>query len=52
MAFATGPAPRVTLLVSVPSGAPVYFAVAFLLERRSDWGIERNLRVIGDGVGS
>ncbi|WP_128905540.1 lipopolysaccharide biosynthesis protein [Halorubrum amylolyticum] len=48
--FATDLTPLVEFLVLVPSGAVVYFAVAFLLERRFDWGIERNLRVISDGI--
>lgn len=42
--------PLVELLVLVPSGAVVYFVAAALLERRFDWGIERNLRMITDGV--
>ena len=36
----------------VPAGAAIYFAVAFLLERRFDWGIEQNLRTIRDGIKS
>ncbi|EMA59344.1 lipopolysaccharide biosynthesis protein [Halorubrum lipolyticum] len=49
-AAATELTPLVEFLVLVPSGAVVYFAVAFLLERRFDWGIERNLRMISDGI--
>ncbi len=44
--------PLVELLVLVPAGAVVYVVVAYLLERRFDWGIERNLRMITDGVRS
>ncbi len=39
-------------LLLVPAGAVIYFAVAFLLERRFDWGIEQNLRTIRDGIKS
>ncbi|KKF40009.1 transporter [Halorubrum saccharovorum] len=50
VASATTLTPLVEFLVLVPSGAVVYFAVAFLLERQFDWGIERNLRMISDGI--
>lgn len=40
----------VEFLVLIPSGAVVYFAVAFLLERQFDWGIEGNLRMIANGL--
>jgi len=42
--------PLVELTVLVPTGALLYFVVAFLLERQFDWGIERNLRMISDGL--
>lgn len=42
--------PLVELLVLIPSGALVYFAVAAVLEWSFDWGIEQNLRMITDGV--
>jgi PST family polysaccharide transporter/lipopolysaccharide exporter len=42
--------PLVEFLVLVPSGAVAYFAAALLLERQFDWGIERNLRMISDGL--
>jgi PST family polysaccharide transporter/lipopolysaccharide exporter len=34
----------------VPTGTAVYPVVAYLLERRFDWGLERNLRVVRDGL--
>lgn len=43
--------PLVELVVLVPAGAAVYLVVAYLLERRFDWGLEHNLRVIRDGLG-
>ncbi|WP_435092690.1 lipopolysaccharide biosynthesis protein [Halorubrum sp. N11] len=49
-ASATNLTPLVEFLVLVPSGAVVYIAVAYLLERQFDWGIERNLRMISDGL--
>jgi PST family polysaccharide transporter/lipopolysaccharide exporter len=42
--------PLVELVALVPAGAAVYLIVAYLLERRFDWGLERNLRVIRDGL--
>lgn len=50
VASATDLTPLVEFLVLVPAGAVVYFAVALLLERQFDWGIERNLRMISDGL--
>jgi len=50
VASATDLTPLVEFLLLVPAGAVVYFAVALLLERRFDWGIERNLRMIRDGL--
>lgn len=47
---ATDLSPLVEFLVLVPTGALVYVVVAFLIERRFDWGIERNLRMIHDGI--
>lgn len=42
--------PLVEFVLLVPAGAIVYFVVAFLLERKFDWGIERNIRMITDGI--
>ncbi|MFD1600081.1 lipopolysaccharide biosynthesis protein [Halobellus rarus] len=42
--------PLVELVVLVPTGALLYFVVAYLLERQFDWGIEHNLRMIRDGL--
>lgn len=49
-AFVTDLTPLVEFLLLVPAGAVVYFAVALLLERQFDWGIERNLQMISDGL--
>ncbi len=50
VSFVTELSPLVEFLVLIPLGAVVYFAVAFILERQFDWGIERNLRMISDGI--
>jgi PST family polysaccharide transporter/lipopolysaccharide exporter len=42
--------PLIELIVLIPTGALLYFAVAYLLERQFNWGIERNLRMIRDGL--
>ncbi|WP_418286656.1 lipopolysaccharide biosynthesis protein [Halorubrum sp. DTA46] len=42
--------PLVEFAVLVPSGAIIYFAVAYLLEWQFDWGIKQNLRTISDGL--
>jgi PST family polysaccharide transporter/lipopolysaccharide exporter len=44
--------PLVELLVLIPAGAAIYIAVAVLLERRFDWGIEQNIQMIVDGIRS
>ena len=46
----TNLSPLVELVVLVPTGALLYFVAAYLLERQFDWGIERNLRMIRDGL--
>ena len=50
VASVTDLTPLVEFLLLVPAGAVVYFAVALLLERQFDWGIERNLQMISDGL--
>ncbi len=42
--------PLVELVVLVPTGALLYFVVAYLLERQFGWGIGHNLRMIRDGL--
>ncbi len=51
-ALVTDLPPLVEFVLLVPAGAVIYFAVAFLLERRFDWGIEHNIRTIRDGMRS
>lgn len=42
--------PLVEFVLLIPSGAIIYFAASYLLERQFDWGIEQNLRTIVDGL--
>lgn len=42
--------PLVEFVVSIPIGAVVYLAVAFVLERQFDWGIEQNIQTIVGGI--
>ncbi|WP_418284994.1 lipopolysaccharide biosynthesis protein [Halorubrum sp. DTA46] len=52
VAFATDLSSLGEFVLLVPAGAVIYLAVAFLLERRFDWGIQHNLRTIRDGMKS
>ena len=49
-AAATDLPPLVEFVLLIPSGAIIYFAASYLLERQFDWGIEQNLRTIVDGL--
>jgi len=42
--------PLVEFLLLIPSGAVIYAAAAFLLERRFDWGVEQNIQTIVNGM--
>ncbi|MDR9381862.1 MAG: lipopolysaccharide biosynthesis protein [Natronomonas sp.] len=42
--------PLVEFLILVPAGAVIYFAVALVLERQFDWGIEHIIRMISNGL--
>jgi O-antigen/teichoic acid export membrane protein len=42
--------PLVEFLLLVPSGACLYGVSAYLLERQFDWGVDRNIRMIIDGI--
>jgi PST family polysaccharide transporter/lipopolysaccharide exporter len=44
--------PLVEFLALVPAGAVIYLAVAAILERSFDWGIEGNIRMVVEGIRS
>ncbi|WP_138004396.1 lipopolysaccharide biosynthesis protein [Halalkalirubrum salinum] len=42
--------PLVEFLALVPAGAAIYIVTAVVLERQFDWGIERNIRMVVNGI--